>query len=110
MIKPSDTRWLAHERCVKAVKESYSAIVHALNDIYDEMHEPEALEISKALCKKSSIAAIYLLDYVLPQVAKLSKTLQAEKLDLTVVSALVVSASFTGRCLIAYRKLGAGAN
>ena len=100
MIKPSDTRWLAHERCVKAVKESYSAIVHALNDIYDETHEPEALGISKALCKKSSIAAIYLLDYVLPQVAKLSKTLQAEKLnltlqaeklDLTVVSALVES-------------------
>ena len=91
VIKPSDTRWLAHERCVKAVKESYSAIVHALNDIYDETHEPEALGISKALCKKSSIAAIYLLDYVLPQVAKLSKTLQAERLDLTVVSALVES-------------------
>ena len=91
MIKPSDTCWLAHERCVKAVKESYSAIVHALNDIYDETHEPEALVISKALCKKSSIAAIYLLDYVLPQVAKLSKTLQAEKLDLTVVSVLVES-------------------
>ena len=76
---------------LKAVKESYSAIVHALNDIYDETHEPEALGISKALCKKSSIAAIYLLDYALPQVAKLSKTLQAEKLDLTVVSALVES-------------------
>ena len=76
---------------VKAVKESYSAIVHALNDIYDETHEPEALGISKALCKESSIAAIYLLDYVLPQVAKLSKTLQAKKLDLTVVSALVES-------------------
>ena len=91
VIKPSDTRWLAHERCVKAVKESYIAIVHALNDIYDEMHEPEALGISKALCKKSYIAAIYLLDYVLPQVAKLSKTLQAEKFDLTVVSALVES-------------------
>ena len=59
VIKPSDRRWLAHERCVKAVKESYSAIVHALNDIYDETHEPEALGISKALCKKSSIAAIY---------------------------------------------------
>ena len=65
--------------------------MHALNDIYDETHEPEALGISKALCKKSFIAAIYLLDYVLPQVAKLSKTLQAKKLDLTVVSALVES-------------------
>jgi len=30
-----------------------------------------------------------LLDYVLPQVAKLSKTLQTEKLDVTVISSLV---------------------
>ena len=51
VIKPSDTHWLAHERCVKAVKESYSAIVHALNDNYDETHEAEALGISKAFCK-----------------------------------------------------------
>ena len=30
-----------------------------------------------------------MLDYILPQVAKLSKTLQTEKLDLTIISALV---------------------
>ena len=64
IAKPSDTRWLAHERCVKAVEASYGAIVTALNDIHQNTHEPEAL------------AAIYMLDYVLPQVAKLSKTLQ----------------------------------
>ena len=89
IIRPSDTRWLAHERCVKAVKASYRANVIALNNIYEETHEPEALGISKALCKKSTVAAIFLLDYTLPQVAKLSKTLQAEHLDLTVISGLV---------------------
>ena len=26
IVKPSDTRWLAHEQCVRAVKASYSAI------------------------------------------------------------------------------------
>ena len=36
VIKPSDTRWLAHERCVKAVKENYIAIVITLNNIYEE--------------------------------------------------------------------------
>ena len=60
------------------------AIVLALNNIYEETHEPEALGISKALSKKSTISAMFLLDYVLPQVAKLSKTLQTEKLDVTV--------------------------
>ena len=89
MIKPSDTRWLAHERCVKSVKRSYSAIVLSLNNIYEESHEPEALGLSKAMCKQSTITAIYLLDFISPQVARLSKTLQTEKLDLTIVSSLV---------------------
>ena len=89
IVKPSDTRWLAHERCVKAVKASYSAIVTSLDHIYQESHEPEALGLKKALCKKSTISATYLLDYVLPQVAKLSKALQTENLDLSVVSSVV---------------------
>jgi len=67
IVKPSDTRWLAHECCVKVVvKENYCAIVIALNNIYEETHEPEALGISKALSKKSTISAMFLLDYVLP--------------------------------------------
>ncbi len=33
IVKPPDTRWLAHERCVKAVKASYSSIF-ALEYIY----------------------------------------------------------------------------
>lgn len=32
VLKPSDTRWLAHERCVKGVKASYGAIVTALDN------------------------------------------------------------------------------
>ena len=63
----------------------------ALGNIYEETHEPEALGLSKALCNKSTIMTIYLLDYILPQVAKLSRTLQMEALDLTVVSGLVDS-------------------
>ena len=95
IIKPSDTRWLAHKRCVKAVKENYSAIVLALNNIYEETHQPEALGISKAMSKKSTISAIFLHDYVLPQVVKLSKTLQAVQLDLTIISSLVESTLHT---------------
>ena len=34
VVKPSDTRWLSHERCVKAVKASYSAIVNTLISTY----------------------------------------------------------------------------
>jgi len=30
IAKPSDTHWLAHEKCVKAVKVNHAAIVTAL--------------------------------------------------------------------------------
>ena len=56
-MKPSDTRWLAHECCVKAVNTSYSSIVLALENIYETSHEPEALGLSKALSSHSTIAA-----------------------------------------------------
>ena len=74
-MKPSDTRWLAHEHCVKAVKASYSSIVLALENIYEISHEPKALGLSKALSSHSTIAAMCLLDYILSHVAKLSRAL-----------------------------------
>ena len=74
---------------MRAVKASYSAINTALDHIYSKSHEPEALRIKIALCKKSTIAAIYLLDYVFLQVAKLSRVLQTENLGLSMISSLL---------------------
>ena len=71
------------------MKASYAAIVTALVNIHEHTQEPEAH--SKALSKNETTAAIYLLDYTLPQVAKLNKTLQTEHLHLSVVSSLVDS-------------------
>ena len=95
VTKLSDTRWLAHERCVKAVNERYVAIMTALESFYEQTNEPEALGLSKVLSRKSTVIAMYLLDFVLPQVAKLSKCLQTEKLDLTAISGLVDSTLLT---------------
>ena len=89
IMKLSDTRWLTHERCIKAVKASYSSIVLALENIYETSHEPEALGLSKALSSHSTTAAMYLLDYLLPQVAKLSRASQTKHLDLSLISSLV---------------------
>ena len=72
--------WLFHEKCVK---KCYGVIVSALESIYQESHELEALGISKILLKPSTLFTIYLLDYILPEVSKLSKSLQTEKLDLS---------------------------
>ena len=89
IVKLLDTRWLARERCVKAVKASYSSIVLALENIYETSHESESLGLRKALSSHSTIAAMYLLDYILPHVAKLSRALQTKHLDLSLISSLV---------------------
>ena len=74
---------------MRAVKASYSAIITAQDHIYSESHEPEVFGIKRALCKKTTIAAIYLLHYVLPQVIKLTRALQTENLDLSMISSLL---------------------
>ena len=89
VIKPSDTRWLSHQMCVKAVKANYNALMLTLSNNYQNFHEPEALGLHKILSQFSTIASIYLLDYVLLITAKLSKTLQSKQLDLSMISALV---------------------
>ena len=89
ITKPSNTRWLSHEQSIKAIKASYNALVTILERIYHENHLPEALGLSKALLKKSTICAIFLLDEALPQVAKFSKAQQAMKIDLSDISILV---------------------
>ena len=75
--------------CVKAVKANYNALMLTLSNNYQNFHEPEALGLHKILSQFSTIASIYLLDYVLPITAKLSKTLQSKQLDLSMISALV---------------------
>ena len=57
----------------KVAKENYCAIVIVFNIIYEVTHEPEVLLITKALSKKFTISAMFLLDYVLIQVANLLK-------------------------------------
>ena len=89
VIKPSDTRWLTHKQCVNAVKASYTALVVTLDSNYQNYHAPEALGLYKALSKFTTIAAIYLLDYTLPLVAKLSKSLQTKQFNLSMISCLV---------------------
>ena len=69
IMKPLDTRWLALELCVTAVKASYSSIVLALENIYATSHESEALGLSYAFSNHSTMAAMYLLDYIPPPVA-----------------------------------------
>jgi len=42
--------------------------------------------LSKVLTNGNTVAAVYMLDYILPQVAKLSRRLQTDQLDLLIIS------------------------
>ena len=75
--------------CVKAVKDIYNALMLNLSNNYKNFDEPEALGLHIILSLFFIIASIYLLDYVLPITAKLSKILQSKQLDLSMISALV---------------------
>ena len=68
---------------------SYTALVVTLESNYQNFHAPEALGLYKALSKFTTIAAIYLLDYILTLLAKLSKSLQTKQLDLSMISSLI---------------------
>ena len=57
--------------------------------IYEISHEPKALGLSKSLSSHSTTAAMHLLEYILPNVAKLSRALQSNHLDLSLNSSLV---------------------
>ncbi len=85
MQKPSDTRRLARERAVRAVRRSLPALVATFEAINDQTGDAEAHGISTLLLKYFTVATIYMLSDVLHSVAKLQGSLQSEKLDLASV-------------------------
>ena len=48
VIKPSDTRWLSHERCVRAILKELPASIIPLQSIYNECVDAEAYGLALA--------------------------------------------------------------
>ena len=91
MQKPSETRWLARERCVRAVRLSLPALVVTFENIYEECGDAEAYGIAKLLSTYKFVACLFMLCDVLNTVAKLQGSLQSKELDLAFVPLLVKS-------------------
>lgn len=49
MLKPSDTRWIAREKAVCAVRRSLPALVNTFEEIYEETGDAEAHGIASLL-------------------------------------------------------------
>ena len=76
LIKPSDTRWLAHDRC------SMRPLIDTLH-IHEDTGEPEALGILRTY---NFVATLMMLCDVLPVLTCLSRALQAKTADFTFVA------------------------
>jgi len=91
MLKPGDTRWLARERAVRAVRRCLPVIIKTFEEIYDETGDAEAHGIASLLTKYTTVACIYMLSDVLHTVAKLQGSLQGKEVDLACVPSMVKS-------------------
>ena len=91
MQKPSDTRWLAQERAVRAIRRSLPSLVSTFEEIYEETGDAEAHGIASLLTKYNTVACIYMLSDVLHTVAKLQGSLQGKEVDLASVPLMVES-------------------
>ena len=85
MIKPSDTRWLAHDRSVKAIRCSMRPLIDTLEHIRKDTGEPEALGMLRTMKTYNFEATLMMLSDVLPVLTCLSRALQAKTADFTLV-------------------------
>ena len=87
--KPSDTRWLARESCVRTVRRVLPALIEAFEEIYAESGDAEAFGLSKIICTYKFVAGLLMQCDVLHTVAKLQGSLQSNDLDLSIIPTMV---------------------
>ena len=61
MFKPSDTRWLSHERCIRAIYRELPALIIALQQMYEVSGDAEAYGPSSLLSTYTGVASVVFL-------------------------------------------------
>ena len=74
-MKPSDTRWLMHEHCVKAICKKLPPLLQTLSQLYESFGYAEAYGIYSLLACVNGVSSSYLLSEVLSALALLSVVL-----------------------------------
>ena len=59
MHKPSDTRWLVKERCVRAVRLTLRALVETFEKVYNDSGDTEAYGIAKLMYTYRFVAVMF---------------------------------------------------
>ena len=80
-MKPSDTRWLSHERCVQDIYRELPALIITLQHLYETSLHPEAYGLSTLLATYTAVASVVFLSEVLDILAKMNGSMQRKLSD-----------------------------
>ena len=69
VIKPSSTRWLSHERCIRAIRKELPAIILTLQELYERNGDAEAFGVQSILSSFEGVATVIILSEILNLVA-----------------------------------------
>ena len=81
IVKPSSTRWLSHERRVKAIRKELPALILTLQQLYEASGDAEAYRVQLLLTSFSGVASVVLLSEVLNTLAKFNCFMQRKTTD-----------------------------
>ena len=65
IVKPSNTRWLSHERCVQAICKELAPLLQTLLKLYESSGGAEPYGIYSLLASVNGVSSSYLLSEVL---------------------------------------------
>ena len=81
VIKPSSTRWLSHERCIKAICKELPAIILTLQEPYESKGDAEAFGVQSILSSFEGVATVIILGEILNLVATFNCFMQRKATD-----------------------------
>ena len=67
VVKPSDTRWLSHERCIRAIRKELPALIITLQQLFEEEGDTEAYRLALVFNNFSGVACVIFLSQVLSE-------------------------------------------
>ena len=83
IVKPSDTRWLSHECCARAIYRELPALIVTLQQLYETSGDAEAYGIGALLATYIGRASIMFLSEVLDILARMNVSMQRKLLNLS---------------------------
>ena len=99
VVKPSSTRWLSHERCVRAVRKELPAILITLQDLYETTGDAEAFGVQSILSSFAGVATVIILCEILNLIATLNCFMQRKATDFSRLKVILDSILDQLKCL-----------